>query len=437
MLWAGLPVSTAGSQMQFPTILWHINELTGQPIAPGGVILALILMGPAIQETDTGLSGGISLKAVGEGRRFSRGQPIVFSSVVLDLFATFVSSATARLPIFTKGILHVGPVGYGWLASAQKVGAVGMGILLTFVRQIRRQGRLLLIAGAAFGPATAVFGLSRCFPLTFAALAAAGASDAVSTIIRNTMRQLQTPDRLRARMTRVNQIFFTGGPQLGELEAGLVAQWLGAPFSVVSGGVGCLVTVVWVASSWPALRRYRGTSPPWLGHYPRQQPKLPPRLRQHVHYAPPPGCGCPDRPARSAANRCLVQAPRRPTARPASWSTGTAIIPRARLNSGQLNALGRERPMASLPAPSSRSASAMKTRRASATPPTLATHAGRLGQNGRLSRSHWLTSVPPITMSSAISMGASTGPHQGSGTKKRTSQSCRDPGQPVMTLRKR
>lgn len=75
---------------------------------------------------------------------------------------------------------------------------------------------------------------------------AAGASGGVSAIIRNAMRQLQTPDRLRVQITSVNQIFFTGGPQPGELEAGLVAQWL-----VVSGGVGCLLAVVWVASRWP------------------------------------------------------------------------------------------------------------------------------------------------------------------------------------------
>jgi MFS family permease len=93
------------------------------------VILVLILMGPVIQETDTSLSGGISLKAIGEGLRFTRGQPIVFSSMLLDFFATFFSSATALLPIYAKDILHVGPVGYGWLASAQAVGAVGAGII--------------------------------------------------------------------------------------------------------------------------------------------------------------------------------------------------------------------------------------------------------------------------------------------------------------------
>ena len=76
-------------------------------------------------------------------------------------------------------------------------------------------------------------------------------------IIRNIIRQLETPDRLRGRMTGINMVFFMGGPQLGELEAGAVANWLGATFSVVSGGVGCLLATAWVAAATPALRHYR------------------------------------------------------------------------------------------------------------------------------------------------------------------------------------
>src|SRR4029077_16934018 len=104
---------------------------------------------------------------------------------------------------------------------------------------------------------TMVFGISRSFWLTFACLAAVGATDTVSTVLRNIIRQLETPDRLRGRMTGINMVFFMGGPQLGELEAGLVANWFGAPFSVITGGLGCLVATVWVAASTPALRRYR------------------------------------------------------------------------------------------------------------------------------------------------------------------------------------
>jgi MFS family permease len=97
------------------------------------------------------------------------------------------------------------------------------------------------------------------------ALMMAGAADSVSTIIRNTIRQLQTPDYIRGRMTSINMIFFMGGPQLGEVEAGLVAQLFGAPFAVVSGGVGCILAVFWIARRWPQIRRYSGDEPVQAG----------------------------------------------------------------------------------------------------------------------------------------------------------------------------
>ena len=129
--------------------------------------------------------------------------------------------------------------------------------MVPLTERIERRGPTLLWAVAGYGLATVVFGLSRSFWLTFACLALTGATDTVSMIIRNVVRQLETPDRLRGRMTGVNMVFFMGGPQLGEMEAGAVANWLGAPFSVISGGVGCLVATAWVAFTTPALRRYR------------------------------------------------------------------------------------------------------------------------------------------------------------------------------------
>jgi MFS family permease len=225
------------------------------------VIVALLLMGPVPQEPTRGSNGGVSLSAVVEGVRFIQGQPIVLSSMLLDFFATFFSSATALLPIFAKEILRVGPVGYGWLVSAESVGAVFAALAISLRGQIAHQGRVLMQAVAMFGVATVVFGLSHNYWLTFGALALAGASDAVSTILRNTIRQILTPDRLRGRMVSVNQIFFMGGPQLGELEAGLVAQIFTPALSVVSGGLGCLLAVAWVARKWPRLRNYRGDEP--------------------------------------------------------------------------------------------------------------------------------------------------------------------------------
>jgi len=112
-----------------------------------------------------------------------------------------------------------------------------------------------------FGLATIGFGLARTFSLAMLALILMGASDSVSTIIRNTIRQLQTPDHIRGRMTSVNQIFFMGGPQLGEVEAGVAAQLFGAPFAVVSGGIGCMLAVSWVARRWTQMVSYNGDEP--------------------------------------------------------------------------------------------------------------------------------------------------------------------------------
>src|SRR4030095_6246664 len=106
------------------------------------------------------------------------------------------------------------------------------------------------------------FGFSRVFWFSFLCLAATGAADTVSTTFRNLIRQLETPDRLRGRMVGVNMVFFMGGPQLGELEAGRVAPWAGPVISVVTGGIGCLIATAWVAASTPPLLAYRRTTKP-------------------------------------------------------------------------------------------------------------------------------------------------------------------------------
>ena len=112
--------------------------------------------------------------------------------------------------------------------------------------------------------ATVAFGFSHWFWLTFWCLAATGAADTVSAVFRNLIRQLETPDGLRGRMTGVNMMFFIGGPQLGELEAGVVAQWAGPVVSVVTGGIGCLVATATVVALTPGLGRYRRSAQPLL-----------------------------------------------------------------------------------------------------------------------------------------------------------------------------
>jgi MFS family permease len=149
-------------------------------------------------------------------------------------------------------------VQYGWLSAAQSVGAVIAALIVSQLREIRRQGQLFLGSVVVFGAATIVFGVSTSLVLAWLALALTGAADSVSTIIRNTIRQLQTPDHIRGRMTSVNQIFFQGGPQLGEVEAGAVAQFFGAPLAIITGGIGCIVGMWLIIRKWPLLLTYNG-----------------------------------------------------------------------------------------------------------------------------------------------------------------------------------
>lgn len=128
--------------------------------------------------------------------------------------------------------------------------------MVPLIERIERRGRVLFLSVAGYGLATVGFGLSTSLWPAFVFLALTGATDTVSMVIRNVIRQLHTPDRLRGRMTSVSMIFFMGGPQLGELEAGLVAQAWGAPVSVTSGGLLCLGAVGWIAAKTPQLRRY-------------------------------------------------------------------------------------------------------------------------------------------------------------------------------------
>src|SRR4029077_5600659 len=123
----------------------------------------------------------------------------------------------------------------------------------------KNQGRVVIVSVAVFGAATIAFGLSRVFWISLLMLAVAGGADTVSPILRQTIRQLSTPNNLRGRMTSINMVFFMGGPQLGEVEAGALAALLGAPFSVVTGGIGCLVAAAVALFGGKTLRRYAGT----------------------------------------------------------------------------------------------------------------------------------------------------------------------------------
>ena len=229
------------------------------------VIFALIALGDVPQQQSKSQAGlRAAFMDIRAGLQFIRRQPLILSTMILDFIATFFSSANTLLPYFAQNVIHVGEVAYGWLAAAPSIGAVLVGLIVSQFNNIRRQGPLLLGSVLVFGVATILFGFSRLYILIFLALALTGAADSVSTIIRNTIRQLNTPDSLRGRMTGINQIFFMGGPQLGEIEAGAVAQFFGVPFAIITGGVGTILGVWLVASIWPSLAKYNGDEPNML-----------------------------------------------------------------------------------------------------------------------------------------------------------------------------
>ncbi|HKD16922.1 MAG TPA: MFS transporter, partial [Thermoanaerobaculia bacterium] len=210
---------------------------------------------------EPGVHHAETFAALREGLQFVFTTPLMVWTMGLDFLATFFSGATSLLPIFADQVLKVGAKGYGILAAAPAIGALAGSLYLSIRPLPPRQGRVFLWSVAAYGATTVVFGFSRNFWLTLAALAGVGLSDAISTVIRQTLRQFITPDRLRGRMTSVNMIFFMGGPQLGELEAGFVASLfasavLGVTVSVVSGGLATIVITAAIAAAAPVVRRY-------------------------------------------------------------------------------------------------------------------------------------------------------------------------------------
>ncbi len=195
------------------------------------------------------------------GLQFLFSTRIIVWTMALDFFATLFSGAISLLPIVADQILRVGPQGYGWLRAAPGAGALAASIV-TAVRPLpRRQGPVLLWSVSVYGAATLVYGISHSFYLTLAALAVSGAADLVSTVIRATLRQVLTPDELRGRITAFNMIFFIGGPQLGEMEAGFVASLFssaafGTIVSIASGGAATLLLAALVGLLSPVVREY-------------------------------------------------------------------------------------------------------------------------------------------------------------------------------------
>jgi MFS family permease len=200
-------------------------------------------------------AGRLRARELFSGVAFVRQQPIVLGSISLDLFAVLFGGATALLPVYASDILRVGPTGLGLLRAAPALGgALAAGVL--GLRPITRRVGVWLFSGVAiFGLSIIVFGISRSFWLTLAALALGGSADMVSVYIRHLLVQLRTPDAIRGRVSAVNSVFIGASNELGEFESGLTASWFGSVASVIVGGTATIV----VAGLWmllfPSLRR--------------------------------------------------------------------------------------------------------------------------------------------------------------------------------------
>jgi MFS family permease len=268
-----VPVEHFGNAVAWSSSLWQFSTVIGPVV--GGLAYgssgprtayaaaaacsaaAMFLVGTMRGARSSGSGGagpGSKRASVLAGVAYVRHNPIVLGAISLDLFAVLLGGATALLPVYARDILGLGPVALGVLRSAPGAGAAVTGIALAFLPVERRAGVKMLVCVALFGVATVVFGLSRSFALSLAALTIAGAADMVSVFVRSAVVQLATPDAMRGRVSAVNMVFIGASNELGEFESGVTAQWLGAVPAVVMGGVGTLLVVALWALFFPRLR---------------------------------------------------------------------------------------------------------------------------------------------------------------------------------------
>ena len=256
---------------QISSTTWLIASITGHAMAgfliawlhvTGTfiVITSLIIIGFLFLSRLTAKPPGISsekktLEAVAEGLKYVFKTKEVLGAITLDLFAVLFGGAVAMVPVYAKDILHVGPIGFGWLNAASDIGSIAMVISLTLNPMKKKQGIKLLCAVAGFGVCIIIFGISKYYWLSFIALVAGGIFDGVSVVVRGNIMQLKTPDELRGRVMSVNSMFINSSNEIGQFESGAAAKLMGVIPSVVFGG--CM-TILVVVATWikaPSLKK--------------------------------------------------------------------------------------------------------------------------------------------------------------------------------------
>jgi MFS family permease len=220
----------------------------------GFVLAAVVLMRTRLPHVG---ARQVNLGAIKEGWSFMLNNRIILSVQGLDFLANFFAASTVLFPVFARTIFHTGPQGLGLLYGAGSCGAVAGALLFAFFGRARRQGMVIMVSIVVYGLAIAAFGFSPWFGLGLVFLVISGAADSVSASLRHTISQLATPDELRGRVTAVNTMFVAGGPQLGNVEAGVVASAIGTREAVALGGVVTVAVVIVMAIFSGTIRSYR------------------------------------------------------------------------------------------------------------------------------------------------------------------------------------
>jgi MFS family permease len=266
-----IPAAMALNQSQF-----QVAQVVGPAIA--GVLIARFGLAPAywidvatfivatgalllmrVPKSDVRIVHAAPLRALGDGMAFLLSRPLLLATMSVDFFATFFAVSRAVMPYYADRVFAVGPEGLGLLYAAPGVGATVVALTSGWTNRAQRRGLGILVSVAIFGLAIALFGLLP--PTGFIAglvlLAIAQGADTVSSIFRHTILQLETPDALRGRLSAINLVFVAGGPQLGQVESGVVAQLWSPEASVVSGGLACVGMVFVAHALAPEVARYR------------------------------------------------------------------------------------------------------------------------------------------------------------------------------------
>lgn len=197
-----------------------------------------------------------SLSSIAEGFAFLKGRRIIQACFIADLNATILGLPTSLFPYMAFRHFHGGARTYGLLMAAPGIGALLGSVLSGWTSRVNRQGRAVLISIGVWGIALAAFGVVPWLAGGVILVAIAGWADVISATFRNTIIQVEAPDKLRGRLTSISSSVVQGGPRLGNMEASLVASLSSAPISIVSGGLGCVAGVLLIARLIPQYATY-------------------------------------------------------------------------------------------------------------------------------------------------------------------------------------